>query len=80
MNTRTATAAAARILGLRLNDAARNSRQLLEISAVYFWDPSRSRGSVIVGTDGAHLYAGPSIPWDQHLGAYMSGRRSNGTD
>lgn len=81
MNTRTAvTKTAARLLGLRFNDAARNSRPLPAESATYFWNPVRGGGSVIIGTDGGYLYAEPATPWDQHLSAYASGRRSAGTD
>lgn len=77
MNTRTvATTTAARLLGLRFNDAARNSRPLPGESATHFWNPARGGGSVIIGTDGSYLCADSSVPMDQHLVAFASGRRS----
>lgn len=79
MNTRTATPIAARILALRPNDAARNSRVLPEIAAVHFWDPSCVAGAVIIGADGAYLCADASVPWEQHLDAYAAGHRTSVT-
>lgn len=81
MNTRTAvTTTAARLLGLRFNDAARNSRPLPGEAATHFWNPVRGGGSVIVGSDGAYLYGNSSTTWDQLVNAYTSGRRSIGAD
>lgn len=80
MSNPTGTTTAAKLLGLRFNDAARNSRQLPGQAATHFWNPVRGGGSVIVGADGTYLYANSSTTWDQHMGAYASGRRSTGTD
>jgi hypothetical protein len=77
MNSRTAvTTTAARLLGLRFNDAARNSRPVPGAAATHFWNPVRGGGSVIVGADGAYLYANSSTTWDQLVSAYASGRRT----
>jgi hypothetical protein len=77
MNTRTAvTTTAARLLGLRFNDASRNSRPVADQPATHFWNPARGGGSVIVGADGAYLYADSSVAWDQHLASYVAGRRT----
>ena len=79
MNTRTAvTMTAARLLGLRFNDAARNSRPLPAEAATHFWNPVRGGGGVIVGADGTYLFADAATTWDQHLCAYSSGQRSTG--
>lgn len=81
MNTKTAvTTTAARLLGLRFNDAERNSRPVPGRAATHFWNPVRGGGSVIISADGTYLYANSSTTWDHHLSAYASGRRSTGTD
>jgi hypothetical protein len=77
MNTRTAaTTTAARLLGLRFNDAARNCRPLPEEAATHFWNPVRGGGAVIVGVDGTYLHANSPTTWEQLVSAYTSGRRT----
>jgi hypothetical protein len=77
MSTKTdITTTAARLLGLRFNDAARNSRQLPAEAAIHFWDPARGGGSVIVAADGSYLFANSSVKWDCHLNEFLSGLRS----
>lgn len=71
------TPVAAKLLGLRPNDAARNSRPVPAMKATHFWNPSRGGGSVIMGADGTFLFASSSITWDRHLEAYVAGRRTD---
>lgn len=81
MSTKTdITATAARLLGLRFNDALRNSRPLPAEAATYFWDPAREGGSVIVGADGTYLFADSSVSWDRLLDEFVSGGRSRRED
>ncbi|ACL42358.1 hypothetical protein Achl_4407 (plasmid) [Pseudarthrobacter chlorophenolicus A6] len=74
------TPTAARLLGLRQNDAARNSRPLPSAGATHFWNPSRGGGSVIVGADGTFLFRGSSATWDRHLEDYVAGCRTEPGD
>lgn len=81
MSTKTdITATAARLLGLRFNDALRNSRPLPAEAATYFWDPARGSGSVLFAADGTYLHVSSSVIWDQHLEAFSAGRRTAADD
>ncbi|MET4144015.1 hypothetical protein [Arthrobacter sp. UYCo732] len=77
MSTKTAVATiAARLLGLRFNDAVRNSSGLPAEAATHFWDPAGEGASVIVGSDGTYLWADSSVGSADHLAEFAAGRRT----
>lgn len=67
------------LLNIAPADAHVNQRQLPEVDATYFWEAGRGGGSLIVGSDGAVLFAASSVSFDAHVAAYAQGRRTDPT-
>lgn len=66
---------AARILGVCTDLIL--SRPLCSDQATYFYETCRGGMAVIVGDDGGYLVAQSLVPFDDHLAAYRSGRRTD---
>ena len=68
---------AAELLAISPADAQSNQRNLPELHATYFWESGRGGGALIVGQDGGVLFANSSVPFDTHVHAFASGRRTH---
>lgn len=68
---------AAEFLRIPLADTQTNQRNLPQVHATYFWESGRGGGALIVGEDGGVLFANSSVPFDTHIDAFASGRRTD---
>lgn len=67
---------AAETMKVPIEVAEDNFKELPEQDAFYFWNPVRGGIAVIVGNDGEKLGASSGVSFDQHLQAYVDGRRN----
>ncbi len=67
---------AAEVLKTSLSEVVKNSKPVPEIDAVYFWNPTRGGGAVIISSKGEKLTAGSSISFEAHLNAFKDGKRN----
>jgi len=68
---------ASKVLGVKAGEAEKNKRFLKEHNAVYFWNPIRGGASMILAPDGTFLYAVSGVGFEEHLGAYSNGERTD---
>lgn len=71
---------AARYLQVPRSVVEANNRDFPEVDAVYFWEPTRGGGSLLIGTDETMLFANSSVTLDAHLDAFKSGKRTSPED
>lgn len=67
-------------LSVATEEAAQKSKDVPETAAVYFWTEGRGGGAVLVGKDGSALFATSSVSYDDHLSAFLAGKRSDERD
>lgn len=77
MNRNNAEAVAASMPGMQRVDLSANCRELEDGSGIHFWDPARGGSAVIVAADGTFLWASSGVRPDQHLEAFIAGKRSD---
>jgi hypothetical protein len=68
---------ASKYLSVPVGELRKNTKELPEIGAVYFWESVRGGGSILVGIDGSVLYAISAVSFDDHVDAFKDGRRTN---
>lgn len=69
--------AVAQILNISIDDAKIYKKEIKDKEAIYFWNPIRGGGAVIVAKDGSYLYAVSAINFDEHLKSFLSGERTD---
>ena len=69
--------AAARFLSTDRDAVLANHRELPEDDAVYVWQPVRGGNAIILAADGSVLWSNSSIPFEQHLEVFRTGRRTD---
>ncbi|SCW51001.1 hypothetical protein SAMN02910400_01064 [Lachnospiraceae bacterium C10] len=67
---------AAETMKVPIEVAENNYKELPERNAFYFWNPVRGGIAVIVGANGEKLGASSGISFDQHLQAFVDGKRN----
>jgi len=67
---------AAEVLHISIDEAREHSKLIPEIDAMYYWNPSRSGGGVIIDAQGEKLAASSAVSFEKHLQAYKDGRRN----
>ena len=67
---------AAKLLCLSEEAVASNCGIIEHLNALYYSEPVRGGGSIIVGQDGTVLYANSSVEFSEHLKEFENGRRT----
>jgi len=67
---------ASEILEISPSEACENCEPVPEIDGYYIWDSSRGGLSMLVSESGERLVATSSVGFDEHLEAYLAGRRN----
>lgn len=62
---------------LKVSVDSLHSFPILEYRAWYFWSAGRGSGAVIVGEDLSVLFAVSAINYDDHVAAFVAGRRTS---
>lgn len=68
--------ASAKIIGISIEEAIAYNKVLDNINSIYVWNPIRGGASVIMENESSFLYANSSINFDEHLRAFLSGKRT----
>lgn len=63
-------------LGLSDAEINNNFRELPEIHAFYFWSSKRGGNAVIINEQGEKLIANSAVRFDDHLKAFIAGKRN----
>lgn len=63
-------------LGITSVDAKTNCREIPEINAFYFWSNQRGGKAMIINEDGERLIASSVVKYEDHIKAFMSGKRN----
>lgn len=64
------------VLGISVTEAQKNSKEIPEIEAYYFWNSIRGGLAVIINSNGEKLAATSSVSYETHLQAFIDGRRN----
>ena len=67
---------AANTLHISTAEAQKNYKEIADVNAFYFWNPVRGGLAVIIAENGEKLAATSSISFEQHLQAFLSGKRN----
>lgn len=67
---------ASEVLGISIPEAEKNSKEIPEIDACYFWNPIRGGLATIINKNGEKLTATSSVSFETHLQAFIDGRRN----
>lgn len=67
---------AAETLKMSEEEVLLNCKEIPEANAAYFWQARRGGIAVIVGADGGKLAAGSALRYEDHLKAYLNGKRN----
>ncbi|KNY26366.1 hypothetical protein [Pseudobacteroides cellulosolvens] len=68
--------ASAKIIGISIEDAIAHHKVLENINSIYVWNSIRGGAAVIMENEDSFLYANSSINFDEHLRAFLSGKRT----
>lgn len=63
-------------LGITSEDAKRNCREIPEIDAFYFWNNQRGGKAMIINEQGERLIASSAVKYEDHIKAFVSGKRN----
>lgn len=63
-------------LNLTEEEVQKYHKEVPEIDGYYFWNPIRGGRSVIINHQGERLVATSSISFEEHLKAFMEGKRN----
>lgn len=67
---------ASEILNIALDEAEKNYKEISEINAYYFWNPTRGGISIIINESGEKLGATSGVSYEKHLQAFRDGKRN----
>lgn len=67
---------ASEILNITLDEAEKNCKEISEINAYYFWNPTRGGISIIINELGEKLGATSGVSYEKHLQAFRDGKRN----
>ncbi|MGY4645721.1 hypothetical protein [Cellulomonas sp. URHB0016] len=68
---------ASRLLRIPLDVALENSRDLDDVDAFFYWEPTRGGGQIIVGHDESVLFGISALSMQQMVEAFAAGRRTD---
>lgn len=63
-------------LNLTEEEVQKHYKEIPKIDAYYFWNPIRGSISIIINKDGEKLSATSSIGFEEHLKAFIDGKRN----
>lgn len=63
-------------LKLSEEEIQKHCKEVPEVNGYYFWNPVRGGRSVIINRQGERLVATSSISFEEHLKAFMEGKRN----
>lgn len=67
---------ASEILNITLDETKKNCKEIPEINAYYFWNPTRGGISIIINEVGEKLGATSGVSYERHLQAFRDGKRN----
>ncbi len=67
---------ASEILNIALDETEKNCKEIPEINAYYFWNPTRGGISIIINELGEKLGATSGVSYEKHLQAFRDGKRN----
>lgn len=67
---------AAKLFGCSIEKINSNCGVIEKLNALYYSEPVRGGGSLIVGQDGSVLFANSSVKFSTHLKEFKKGRRT----
>ena len=67
---------AAKRIGITVDEAEKNCKELAEFNAYYIWNPIRGGKAIIIDNKGEMLGASSAISFEKHLEAFIGGKRN----
>lgn len=63
-------------LAITSEDAKRNCKEIPEINSYYFWSNQRGGKAMIINEAGDRLIASSAVKYEDHIKAFISGKRN----